>query len=72
MTESLTFITKQARGLIEKIDTQLEKSKQVYVPKNKFEERLAAVRSSVESPQATPQKQEQTDDPKVSSPSLNR
>lgn len=72
LTESLAFITKQARGLIEKIDTQLEKSKQVYVPKNKFEERLAAVRSTVEAPQSTPQKQEQVDAPKVSSPSLNR
>lgn len=71
LTESLAFITKQARGLIEKIDTQLEKSKQVYVPKNKFEERLEAVRSSVEATQSTPQKQEQVDDPKVSSPSLN-
>lgn len=72
LTESLAFITKQARGLIEKIDTQLEKSKQVYVPKNKFEERLAAVRPSVEAPQPTPQKQEQVDAPKASSPSLNR
>ncbi|HBI2075871.1 TPA: DUF3991 domain-containing protein [Enterococcus faecalis] len=72
LTESLAFITKQARGLIEKIDTQLEKSKQVYVPKNKFEERLAAARTSVEAPQPTLQKQEQVDDPKVSSPSLNR
>lgn len=72
LTESLAFITKQARGLIEKIDTQLEKSKQVYVPKNKFEERLAAARPSVEANQTTPQKQEQVEAPKASSPSLNR
>ncbi|MFG5464399.1 LPD1 domain-containing protein [Enterococcus faecalis] len=72
LTESLAFITKQAQGLIEKIDTQLEKSKQAYVPKNKFEERLAAAHTSVEAPQQTPQKQEQVDAPKASSPSLNR
>ena len=72
LTESLAFITKQARELIDKIDTQLEKSKQVYVPKNKFEERLVAVNPSVEIAQDTPKKQEQVDDPKVSSPSLSR
>lgn len=44
LTESLETISKQARVLIERVDTTLSKAHQIELPRNKFEERVYEAR----------------------------
>lgn len=71
LTESLSFISKEARKLITHVDKKIEKAIHLDAPKNKFEERLAAARNT----NSVPKKAETSktvDDPKAESPSLTR
>lgn len=71
LTESLSFISKEARTLIAHVDKKIEQFVQQDAPKNKFEERLAAVKNT----DSTPKKADTSktvDHPKVESPSLTR
>ncbi|MDT2227834.1 LPD1 domain-containing protein [Enterococcus sp. C40] len=71
LTESLSFISKEARTLISHIDKKIEKAIHYDAPKNKFEERLAAARNTNPAPKKA-ETGKTVDDPKVESPSLTR
>lgn len=71
LTESLSFISKEARTLISHIDKKIEKAIHYDEPKNKFEERLAAARNTNPAPKKA-ETGKTVDDPKVESPSLTR
>ncbi|PWI85446.1 hypothetical protein DKB98_05745 [Enterococcus faecalis] len=71
LTESLSFISKEARTLIAHVDKKIEKAIHQDTPQNKFEERLAAARNT----NSVPKKAETSktvDAPKAESPSLTR
>ncbi len=71
LTESLSFISKEARTLIAHIDKKIEKAIHHDAPKTKFEERLAEARNTIPTPKKA-ETSKTVDDPKVESPSLTR
>lgn len=71
LTESLSFISKEARTLIAHVDKKIEQFAQQDAPKNKFEERLAAAKNTSPAPKKV-DTSKTVDHPKVESPSLTR
>ncbi|QQR11215.1 DUF3991 domain-containing protein [Enterococcus faecalis] len=71
LTESLSFISKEARTLIAHIDKKIEKAIHQDAPQNKFEERLAEARNTIPTPKKA-ETSKTVDAPKVESPSLTR
>lgn len=71
LTESLSFISKEARKLITHVDKKIEKAIHLDAPKNRFEERLAAARNTSSVPKKA-ETSKTVDDPKAESPSLTR
>ncbi|EGO5140786.1 toprim domain-containing protein [Enterococcus faecalis] len=71
LTESLSFISKEARTLIVHVDKKIEQFAQQDAPKNKFEERLAAAKNTSPAPKKV-DTSKTVDHPKVESPFLTR
>ncbi|WP_164549974.1 LPD1 domain-containing protein [Enterococcus faecalis] len=71
LTESLSFLSKEVRTLIEHIDKKIEQFAQQDAPKNKFEERLAVAKNTSPAPKKA-DTSKTVDYPKVESPSLTR
>ncbi|EKQ3716269.1 toprim domain-containing protein [Enterococcus faecalis] len=71
LTESLSFISKEARTLIAHVDKKIEQFAQQDAPKNKFEERLAAAKNTSSAPKKA-DTSKTVDHPKVESPFLTR